>query len=131
MASGSYVSRTTLALLMLLVVALFVSACNSHTERPPEAQRFIQEGQPLYMQNCASCHQADGTGQPGKIPRLAGNPIVTLEDPIPDITIVTQGKGQMPAFGDQLDDVQIAEILSYIRNAWGNKAPAVSNRQIP
>ncbi len=115
----------------LLAVALLISACNSHTERPPDPQRLIHDGQPLYEQNCASCHQTDGSGQPGNVPRLAGNPIVTLEDPIPSITVVVQGKGSMPAFGDQLNDVQIADILSYIRNSWGNQAPAVSNRQIP
>lgn len=116
---------------LIVAVALSISACNSHTEIPTDAQRFIQDGQPLYVEHCAGCHQADGAGQPGKVPKLAGNPIVTLEDPIPDIDTVVNGKGAMPGFGDQLDDVQIAEILSYIRNAWGNKAPAVSNRQIP
>ncbi len=115
----------------LLISALFISACNSHTERPPDPQRLIHDGQPLYVQNCASCHGTDGTGQPGQVPRLAGNPIVTLEDPIPIITTVVDGKGNMPPFGQQLNDVQIADILSYIRNAWGNQAPAVSNRQIP
>ncbi len=115
----------------LLISALFISACNSHTERPPDPQRLIHDGQPLYVQNCASCHGTDGTGQPGQVPRLAGNPIVTLEDPIPIITTVVNGKGNMPPFGQQLNDVQIADILSYIRNAWGNQAPAVSNRQIP
>ncbi len=73
----------------------------------------------------------DGSGQPGKIPRLAGNPMVTLEDPIPIITIVVNGKGIMPSYGNQLSPDEIAEILSYIRNAWGNQAPAVSSRQIP
>lgn len=124
-------SRTVILLALVLFAALLNSACNSHTELPYEPQRFINDGQPLYAQHCAVCHQADGSGQSGKIPRLAGNPIVTLEDPIPIIDTVVNGKGDMPGFGDQLDGVQIAEILSYIRNAWGNQAPAVSNRQIP
>ncbi len=124
-------SRNLLAFAAVLIIALLISACNSHTELPPDPQRLIHDGQPLYVQNCASCHGTDGTGQPGQVPRLAGNPIVTLEDPVPIITIVTNGKGKMPPFGEQLDDVQIADILSYIRNSWGNQAPAVSNRQIP
>ncbi len=124
-------SKYVISFAALLIGALLISACNSHTERPPDPQRLIHDGQPLYVQNCSSCHGTDGTGQAGKVPRLAGNPIVTLEDPVPIITIVTNGKGKMPAFGQQLDDVQIADILSYIRNAWGNQAPAVSNRQIP
>ncbi len=124
-------SRSGICFVALLVVAVLISACNSHTERPPNPQQLIQDGQPLYAQNCAGCHQADGTGQPGKVPRLAGNPVVTLEDPIPVITTVSYGKGSMPGFGDKLDSTQIADILSYIRNAWGNQAPAVSDRQIP
>jgi mono/diheme cytochrome c family protein len=125
------VGRNGLRFVAWLIVALLVSACNSHTEIPTDAQRFIDDGRPLYVEHCAGCHQEDGAGQPGKVPKLAGNPIVTLEDPIPIIDTVVQGKGSMPGFGDQLDDVQIADILSYIRNTWGNKAPAVSNRQIP
>ncbi len=124
-------SRYSIQFAALLLVALLLAACNSHTEQPPNPGQLIQEGQPLYAQNCAQCHQGDGTGQPGKVPRLAGNPIVTLEDPIPAINIVVYGKGAMQGFGNQLDGNQIADILSYIRNAWGNKAPAVDQRQIP
>ncbi len=124
-------SKSVFCFVALLVVALLISACNSHTELPSNPQQLIQDGQPLYAKNCAGCHQTDGTGQPGKVPQLAGNPLVTLEDPIPVITIVSYGKGSMPEFGDKLDNPQIADILSYIRNAWGNQAPAVSDRQIP
>ncbi len=122
--------RTSLVF-TFLIVALLISACNSHTERPPDPQKSIQDGQPLYAQNCAQCHQPDGSGQSGKVPKLAGNPIVTLEDPIPVITIVVYGQGSMQGVGDQLDGNQIADILSYIRNSWGNQAPAVDQRQIP
>ncbi len=124
-------SRIAICFGTLLAAVVLISACNSHTERPPNPDQLIHDGQPLYAQNCEGCHQADGTGQQGKYPRLAGNPIVTLEDPIPIITIVSYGKGSMPGFGDKLDGTQIAAILSYIRNAWGNQAPAVSDRQIP
>lgn len=124
-------NRSAIVFVALLVGGLLTTACDSHTERPPDPQRLIKDGQPLYAQYCAKCHQPDGSGQPGQVPRLAGNPVVTLEDPIPVITTVVEGKGNMPAFGDQLNDVEIADILSYIRNSWGNQAPAVSNRQIP
>ncbi len=112
-------------------MALLISACNSHTELPSDPQALIQQGQPLYEQNCATCHQKDGSGKPGQVPRLAGNPMVTLEDPIPIIQIVVYGKGKMPAFNDKPTPDQVAAILSYIRNAWGNQAVAVDSRQIP
>ncbi len=117
--------------LAFMIAGLFITACNSHTELPPDPQALIRAGQPLYLEYCSTCHQVDGKGQPDKFPRLAGNPIVTLEDPVPVIRTVVYGQGVMPAFGDKLDSVQIAEILSYVRNAWGNQAPAVSDRQIP
>ncbi len=119
------------AVLVLLIAGLVISACNSHTERPPDPQSLIQAGMPLYQNNCASCHQPDGQGQSGKYPKLAGNPMVTLEDPAPIITIVVYGKGAMPGFNEKLNPDQIAEVLSYIRNAWGNQSPAVDSRQIP
>ncbi len=118
-------------LVALLLIGLFISACNSHTELPPNPQQLIQEGQPVYAQNCAKCHQANGMGQPGQVPRLAGNPLVTLEDPIPVITTVANGKGAMPAFDGKLTIDEMAQVISYIRNAWGNKATAVDSRQIP
>jgi mono/diheme cytochrome c family protein len=90
----------------------------------------ISSGQRLYVEFCAECHQTDGTGWSDLYPRLAGNPIVTLHDPEPIIDTVTYGQGSMMGFHDKLTSQEIAAILSYIRNAWGNHAPAVSFRQI-
>lgn len=115
---------------LLLAAALLISACNAHTERPPEPQDLIHSGQMLYVEYCAECHQTDGTGWSELYPRLAGNPIVTLHDPEPIINTVTYGQGSMMGFHQKLNSDQIAEILSYIRNAWGNHAPAVSSRQV-
>ncbi len=124
-------NRKRFHLLLFFMIALLISACNSHTERPSNPQQLIQNGQSVYAENCASCHGTDGTGQQGKFPRLAGNPMVTLEDPIPIIQIVVYGKRGMPSFGQKLRPDQAAEVLSYIRNTWGNQAVAVSSRQIP
>lgn len=115
---------------MIIFTAFILSACNSQTERPPEPQKVIDSGQHLYVEFCAECHQTDGMGWSNLYPRLAGNPIVTLHDPEPIIDTVTYGQGSMMAFHDRLTSQEIAAILSYIRNAWGNQAPAVSFRQI-
>ncbi len=114
----------------VLLFALLLSACNTHTERPPDPQKVINAGQRLYLEFCAECHQTDGSGWSDLYPRLAGNPIVTLDDPEPIINTVTYGQGSMMGFHDRLTGEEIASILSYIRNAWGNHAPAVSFRQI-
>jgi alcohol dehydrogenase (quinone), cytochrome c subunit len=122
--------RAKFLVLYVLLTALTLVACNTHTERPPEPQKVINAGQRLYLEFCAECHQTDGSGWSDLYPRLAGNPIVTLEDPEPIINTVTYGQGSMMGFHDKLTGEEIASILSYIRNAWGNHAPAVSFRQI-
>ena len=115
---------------IMAFAAFILVACNSHTERPPEPQKVINSGQHLYVEFCAECHQTDGMGWSNLYPRLAGNPIVILHDPEPIIDTVLYGQGSMMAFHDRLTSQEIAAILSYIRNSWGNHAPAVSFRQI-
>jgi alcohol dehydrogenase (quinone), cytochrome c subunit len=123
------VSGKHLALCVLLT-SLILASCNTHTERPPEPEKVIRTGEMYYVEFCAECHQKDGTGWSDLYPRLAGNPIVTLHDPEPLIDTVAYGQGSMMGFHDRLKSEEIAAILSYIRNAWGNHAPAVSFRQI-
>ena len=122
--------KTVLVFLGAFLFVLLLGACETHTERPPDAQRLIDKGQTVYWQYCAECHQANGSGYSHLYQRLAGNPIVTLHDPTPLIVTVTYGMETMPAFRDRLSTDEIAAVLSYIRNAWGNQAPAVSPRQI-
>jgi cytochrome c6 len=68
-----------------------------------------------------------------KFPALKGNAFVT-GDPQPVIDILINGRkgklGQMPAWKEHLDDAQIAAVIGYIRNAWGNGAPAVKPEDV-
>ncbi len=121
-------SRALLLLGCLLILVSAISACEVDTEEPLRPQHMESEGQTLYIEYCADCHQPDGTGWSTIYPNLAGNPMVTIYDPEPIITIVLNGQGSMPSFSQTLSGKQIAAILSYIRNAWGNHAPAVSPR---
>lgn len=98
-------------------------------------------GAQLYAANCEKCHQPKGTGIPGAIPPLAHNPTVT-GNAEKVIEIVKYGKsgrlrfkgttydGTMPAWRGQLDDAQIARVVSYIRSAWGNRASAVTKGEV-
>ncbi len=122
-------SRKVLVFLFLLMW-LLITACNSHTERPPNPKELIKNGEQIFVEFCAECHQMDGTGWSTLYPQLAGNPVVMVNDPEPIIDTVLYGQASMMAFGDKLDDVQIASVLSYIRNSWGNQAPAVSPRLV-
>ncbi len=114
----------------LLMVGMALAACTTHTERPPNGPELIRYGRQVYLEYCAECHQTDGAGVPHLVPRLAGNPVVTLEDPSPIIETVVYGQGSMTGFRERLTPDDIAAVLSYIRNAWGNHAVPVSPKQI-
>jgi mono/diheme cytochrome c family protein len=109
---------------VLFLILLILTACG------PDEEEFIQEGEMAYISNCGRCHMSNGEGFSHIYPPLAGNPVVTLEDPNPTIDVVVFGRGSMPGFGDQLDNEQIAQIISYIRNSWGNEAPVVTPERV-
>ncbi|MCG8331224.1 MAG: cytochrome c [Chitinophagales bacterium] len=94
------------------------------------------DGQALYIQNCAACHQASGEGLAGAFPPLKGSKIVLDEDYELMVRIILQGYdarteyGVMPALADQLSDAEIAAIVNYERNSWGNEASKVSKDDI-
>jgi mono/diheme cytochrome c family protein len=94
---------------------------------------LLKKGQEVYEANCADCHRTNGEGLPVKFPALKGNAFV-MGDPKPVIDLVIDGRkgklGQMPAWKEHLDDTQIAAAISYIRNAWGNQAPAVQPEDV-
>ena len=98
-------------------------------------------GSSIYVGACAACHGADGKGQTPFMPPMAGNPAVLDPDPSSLINLVLNGaeplvvKGvpdayRMPQFRIQLTDGQIADVLSYVRGAWGNNAQPVSIDQV-
>jgi cytochrome c6 len=88
-----------------------------------------QQGQAVFEDNCAQCHRSNGEGLPAAFPALNKNPFV-LGEPSPVIATVLNGRkgslGQMPAWKDKLDDGQIAAVLTYIRQAWANRAAPVT-----
>jgi cytochrome c6 len=88
------------------------------------APAVAQSGADLFAQNCAACHQPAGEGVAGAFPALAGNKFVQgdAKDPA---WVVTHGRGGMPNFAEDLDDAQIASILTFVRSSWGNKAGPV------
>lgn len=107
--------------------------------RPDDAT--MQAGAAIYRDTCSACHTAEGRGIPRLFPQLAGSPSVQQEDPTTLARVVVSGartaatsaaptSPAMPALGWRLDDNQIAAVLTYIRNTWGNAAPAVSRSDV-
>src|SRR4051794_21205166 len=98
---------------MAVLLGMLLAACDSQTERPPNAQELMTKGQLIYVEYCAECHQMDGSGYSTLYPRLAGNPIVTLNDPEPIIVTVLYGQGSMTGFREKLTSFEVAAVLSF------------------
>jgi cytochrome c oxidase subunit II len=81
---------------------------------------LVAQGEKVFTANCAACHQANGKGVPGAFPALDGSKIVNGAPPA-QITLVLNGKTgtAMPPW-KQLSDTDIASVITYTRNSWGN-----------
>ncbi|MBU4354693.1 MAG: cytochrome c, partial [Proteobacteria bacterium] len=89
----------------------------------------LQRGQAVFEDHCAQCHRTNGAGLPATFPALNKNPFV-LGEPSPVIAPVLKGRkgnlGRMPGWKDKLDDQQIAAVVTYLRQAWSNRAAPVT-----
>lgn len=85
-------------------------------------EELMAEGERVYNAACAACHMPNGEGLPGVFPALKGSVIATQNDPTAHINIVLNGKTgtAMQAFGKMLSLKEIAAVVTYERNAWGN-----------
>ena len=97
----------------------------------------MKKGAQIYADECSGCHKPDGSGIPALFPTLKGASAVQQADATSLLHVVLRGaqsagtaKGptasSMPQFSWILSDDQVAAVVTYIRNAWGNSAPAVS-----
>lgn len=86
----------------------------------PTLAELMQLGEQAYLTNCASCHQADGTGMPPMFPALKGSPVVA-GDIDAHLEVVLRGvPGTAMVSFAHLSDAELAAIVTYKRNAWGN-----------
>ena len=97
----------------------------------------MQMGQAVFIDTCSACHMRNGAGVEHLFPKLAGNVIATQDDPASLIRIIIAGgraastdalptAPAMPSLGFRLGDEQIAAVVTYVRNSWGNAASPVS-----
>ncbi|MYM23828.1 c-type cytochrome [Duganella sp. FT135W] len=106
-----------------------------------EAVAYLAAGAKLYERHCVDCHGASGNGLPPAYPPLAGNRALTMESAVNPIRIVLNGgfapgtagnprPYSMPPFGHLLNDTEVAQVVSYLRSAWGNNAPPVNSADV-
>ncbi|MYM68150.1 c-type cytochrome [Pseudoduganella sp. FT55W] len=107
----------------------------------PEAVAFLAAGAKLYEKHCVDCHGASGAGMPPAYPPLAGNRALTMENAVNPIRIVLNGgfapatagnprPYSMPPFGHVMNDTEVAQVVSYLRSAWGNNAPPINSTDV-
>ncbi len=103
---------------------------------PGDDRQRLARGEAIYIDQCAGCHMENGEGQRNAFPPLRGNAVVQSKDPDTMLHMVLAGarvaatRGNpsglaMPAFDWKLTDQDVADLATYLRGAWGNRAAPV------
>jgi mono/diheme cytochrome c family protein len=118
----------------------FQNNSGENQRSPAVFQQQKLPGKMIYKKYCISCHQPDGGGVPNMAPPLQQTSYV-LGEKETLIKIVLNGlknveindetyNNPMPALGSVLKDKEIADVLTYVRNSFGNKAPAITSADV-
>jgi mono/diheme cytochrome c family protein len=128
--------RRNLTPTLIALMGLSLAGCGKAPA--PTGGPDLANGAAVFNRICVVCHQANGAGVPNVFPPLAGSSIATAPDPKLIIRIVLNGlqgpievsgkpfANVMPPQGPVLSDKDIADVLSYVRQSFGNAAPAVT-----
>lgn len=102
-------------------IALQKAAAQEALTQDLSMEDLMGQGESVYTARCAVCHQANGEGIPGAFPAIKGSEIA--KGPVvAHIDVLVNGRAgtAMQAFANQLSDQEIAAVITYQRNAWGN-----------
>jgi mono/diheme cytochrome c family protein len=114
----------------------------NENQQPVASDKPVMKvGAAIYADQCSGCHAANGSGTRGLFPALHGSALVQQADPTSLMHVVLRGSrsiatdkaptaAAMPEFGWLLKDDEVAAVLTYIRNSWGNAAPAVTAAEV-
>jgi nitrite reductase (NO-forming) len=118
---------------IVLIVALVSQSFNQTSP-----QTSIKNGQSVYETYCISCHMEDGNGLPSAFPSLVKTGNLTDKNRL--VKIALQGmRGPIMVKGEKYDaemasiaisDQEVADVINYIRNTWGNKAPLMNVNEV-
>ena len=138
--SSSHMTRTDLRAIAVFLKSL-PSPANSQGQALAANDPAMRAGQAIFIDECASCHTSGGAGIPRLFPRLKGSAVVQSVSPDSLIHVVLDGTRAvatnaaptapaMPPFGWKLSDAEVADVLTYIRNALGNHAAPVTSGDV-
>jgi mono/diheme cytochrome c family protein len=139
--STQYLSDADLGAMATFLKALPQAPAQIAAPSAPPPTRVGERGAKLYEQHCAQCHGERGEGVVGAYPALAGNRAVTMASTANLVQIVLHGAYApatagnprpfgMPPYVLQLNDHDVAAVLSYLRSAWGHQASGVSEFEV-
>ena len=128
----------------LAAIAAYLKDLPPQTEQQPAPESpasTMDAGRAKFREHCQDCHNYDGTGVPRRFPTLAGSPTVQARNPTTILRVILEGQDPpaisarpddkpMPPFAEKMTDGEIADVATYMRNTWGNHAPAASAKQV-
>ena len=107
-----------------------VAADAADESKPLSRAELVQRGEKVYTANCVACHQPTAKGLPPAFPPLAGSKVVNgPEQGQIDVVLNGRPKTAMQSF-KQLDDADLAAVITYTRSSWGNKASEVQPAEV-
>lgn len=123
----------------LRAIATYLKSLSGKQDHPQTVSKedaAMVSGAAIYRDQCSACHGIDGKGVAELFPSIADSSMVKSDDPTTSIRIVLRGARSvgtraqptapgMPSYGRQLDDAQIAAVLTYMRNGWGAAAAPI------
>jgi len=98
---------------------LTVAATEDPTKAWTEAE-LAAKGATIFAANCAACHQANGKGLPGAFPALDGSKVVNGPAEAQIVLVLNGKQGTAMPPWKQLSNTDIASVITYTRNTWGN-----------
>ncbi len=123
---------------IIFFTIVLIVAIGSQSFNQTAPQTSIKNGQAVYETYCISCHMEDGNGVPSAFPSLVKTGNLTDKNRL--VKIVLQGmRGPIMVKGEKYDaemaniaisDQEVADVINYIRNTWGNKAPLMNVNEV-
>ncbi len=110
----------------LAALAGFTVANAQPADDAAAIEAVMGDGEAVYEDYCAVCH--GGAGEGGEGPRLVE--YERLEFVSATVGQIIEGGAYMPAFGNRLNDAEIAAVATYVRNSWGNAFGLVTEEQV-
>ena len=114
----------------ILVVVFFLICCSCQSGNGHHAEE-LAIGREVYIANCISCHQDDGTGVQGVYPSLVRSTGIAAGQTNRTIKLIKHGSGLEGGMQPvHLTGKEIAQVINYIQNSWGNQAPMLTAAQV-